>query len=130
MTADFKDFVNAWLLKANHDVITAQRLLDIEPMILDNACFHCQQAVEKSLKAFLAYSGKDILKTHDIYFLLSECAKIDNIFSTIDVLNINDFAVQARYPDSSIMPEINEARFFYELAIQVNALVKEKIVFT
>jgi len=99
-------------------------------MILDNACFHCQQAVEKSLKAFLTYSGKDIQKTHDIYFLLSECAKIDNIFSTIDVLNINDFAVQARYPDSSIMPDIDEARFFYQLAIQVNTLVKEKIVFS
>ena len=130
MTEDLKEFINAQLLKADHDIITAQRLLDIEPMILDNACFHCQQAVEKSLKAFLTYSGKDIQKTHDIYFLLSECAKIDNIFSTIDVLNINDFAVQARYPDSSIMPDIDEARFFYQLAIQVNTLVKEKIVFS
>ena len=51
MTADFKEYIKAWLLKADHDIISAQRLLEIEPMILDSACFHCQQAIEKSLKA-------------------------------------------------------------------------------
>ncbi len=44
MTTDQIAYINAWLLKAEHDMISAERLLEIEPMILDNACFHCQQA--------------------------------------------------------------------------------------
>jgi HEPN domain-containing protein len=56
-------------------------------MILDSACFHCQQAVEKSLKAFLCYMGKDIEKTHSITFLLSECSFFDPVFGSIDPLN-------------------------------------------
>ena len=58
MTPDFKEYINSWLQKAENDILSAQRLLEIEPMILDNACFHCQQAAEKSLKAFLHYKGK------------------------------------------------------------------------
>lgn len=80
MTPAFKEYINAWLQKAEHDIIRAQRLLEIEPMIMDNACFHCQQAIEKSLKGFLCYHGKDIEKTHNIIFLLAECVGFDPIF--------------------------------------------------
>ncbi len=52
MTPSVKTYIEAWLTKANNDLRSAQRLIEIEPMILDTACFHCQQAVEKSLKAF------------------------------------------------------------------------------
>ena len=130
MTADFKEYIKAWLLKADHDIISAQRLLEIEPMILDSACFHCQQAIEKSLKAFICYNGVNIEKTHDIYFLLDQCANFDPVFDTIEPLNINDYAVIGRYPDSALMPDINEARTYYQLAIQVNTLVKERIIFS
>jgi HEPN domain-containing protein len=52
MTPALMAYVESWIYKAEHDLISAQRLLEIEPMILDNACFHCQQAMEKLLKAF------------------------------------------------------------------------------
>ena len=60
MTPALKTYIVSWLDKAGHDIISAQRLLEIEPAILDNACFHCQQAIEKNLKAFLIYHGCDI----------------------------------------------------------------------
>jgi HEPN domain-containing protein len=66
MTPALKAYIESWLNKAEHDLISAQRLLEIEPMILDNACFHCQQAVEKCLKAYLIYNGFDIERTHNI----------------------------------------------------------------
>lgn len=47
--------VPSWLKKANIDLITVNWLVLIEPVILDTACFHCQQAIEKFLKAFLIY---------------------------------------------------------------------------
>ena len=129
MTPAVKEYLQAWLMKADHDIISAQRLLEIEPMILDKACFHCQQAVEKSLKAFLIYNSQEVERTHNIRSLLTECAQFDAVFNTIDPLNINAFAVQARYPDTSLMPEKEEAVALYRLAIEVNNLVKERIVF-
>src|SRR5690349_23405216 len=104
MTPALRAYIESWLSKANHDLLSAQRLIEIEPMILDNACFHCQQAIEKYLKAFLIYHNCDIQRTHNVIFLLSECARFDPVFSEVDPLNINAYAVQGRYPDSNFMP--------------------------
>lgn len=60
MTSAHKAYVESWLNKAEHDLMSAQRLIEIAPMILDNACFHCQQAMEKCLKAYLIYNGQEI----------------------------------------------------------------------
>jgi len=49
MTHALKAYVESWLDKAEHDLISAQRLLEIEPVILDNACFHF--IVNKPLKS-------------------------------------------------------------------------------
>lgn len=98
MTSAHKAYVESWLDKAEHDLMSAQRLIEIEPVILDNACFHCQQAMEKCLKAYLIYNGFDVQKTHDIIDLLVDCAKYDSIFAAIDPLDINAYAVRGRYP--------------------------------
>jgi HEPN domain-containing protein len=42
-----------WLVKAALDLRGAQIDLEAMPPLLEDALFHCQQAVEKSLKAFL-----------------------------------------------------------------------------
>ncbi|MES2378356.1 MAG: HEPN domain-containing protein [Bacteroidota bacterium] len=127
MIPELRAYISSWLTKAEHDLISAQRLLEIEPMILDNACFHCQQAIEKCLKAFLIYKGVDIERTHNIIFLLDQCANFDPVFSTIDSLNINAYAVQGRYPDTNLMPEIDEAQSYYQLALQIKQLVTDRI---
>lgn len=119
MTPELRTYIESWINKAEHDLISAQRLLEIEPMILDNAWFHCQQAIEKCLKAYLVYNGVDIERTHNIIFLLEQCAGFDSAFSTVDPLNINAFAVQGRYPDTNLMPEIEEAQTYYQLALNI-----------
>ena len=60
---------------------------------------------------------------------MDECSHFDPVFDTIDSLNMTDYAVGVRYPDFSFLPEIDEARKLYELAILVNNMVKERIVF-
>jgi HEPN domain-containing protein len=127
MTPALLAYVHSWLNKAEHDVMSAQRLLEIEPMILDNACFHCQQAIEKYLKAFLIYHGQDVERTHNIIFLLSQCANFDPVFATIDPMDINAYAVQGRYPDDNIMPEVTEAQSYYQLVIQIQSLVIARV---
>jgi len=130
MTSAHKAYVESWLNKAEHDLMSAQRLIEIEPMILDNACFHCQQAMEKCLKAYLIYNGFDVQKTHDIIDLLVDCANYDSIFAAIDPLDINAYAVRGRYPDSNLMPTKEEAEGYYQLALQIKALTSERIIFS
>jgi len=129
MTPALRDYIESWLEKADNDLATAQRLLDIKPMILDNACFHCQQAIEKYLKAYLNYNGKETERTHNIIFLLSQAADFDAVFATIDAMNINAYAVQARYPDFTIIPDEDEAKAYYQLALHIKSQVAERIVF-
>ena len=45
MNQGLKTYINEWLQKALNDLMSAERLLEIEPTILDTACFHCQQAI-------------------------------------------------------------------------------------
>ena len=130
MTPALHTYILTWLDKAEHDMMSAQRLLEIEPAILDNACFHCQQAIEKSLKAFLIYKGSDVERTHNIIFLLSQCANFDPSFATVDPLNINVYAVQGRYPDSNLIPTTDEAKSYYQLALQINKMVIDRIIFS
>ena len=130
MTPALKLYIESWFDKAEHDLMSAQRLLEIEPMILDTACFHCQQAVEKYLKAFLIFSGEDVEKTHSVTFLLKQCSKYDPEFAEIDPIDINSYAVRGRYPDANLMPSKEEAEGYYRLALQVKSLVTERIIFS
>ncbi|MHB1645175.1 MAG: HEPN domain-containing protein [bacterium] len=57
---------NILFKKAENDLINAKVLFESDKTTGDGICFHCQQAVEKYLKAYLAYNNKEIIKTHDI----------------------------------------------------------------
>lgn len=128
MNKHFVEYLNEWMRKSKNDILAAQRLIELEPIILDYACFHCQQAIEKSLKAFLFFNKVDVEKTHNIILLLEQCAQFDAIFNSIEVGDINNFAVDSRYPDLSDLPELDEANKYYQLALEVYNLVKERIV--
>lgn len=51
------DLIQAWLLKAHKDVVFAGEALDKGEDYTDIACFHAQQAAEKTLKAYLVWLG-------------------------------------------------------------------------
>ncbi|MQL51620.1 HEPN domain-containing protein [Desulfofundulus thermobenzoicus] len=59
---DKNELAKGWVLKAESDLATARRMLASEGPF-DTACFHCQQAIEKFLKAFLAFQGQQIPRT-------------------------------------------------------------------
>ena len=56
----------AWMVKAWRDLETARRAATGEPPFYDIAVYHCQQAAEKAVKAFLVHHGTPYEKTHDI----------------------------------------------------------------
>ncbi|MBI3511322.1 MAG: HEPN domain-containing protein [Bacteroidetes bacterium] len=124
-----KEHILSWLEKVEHDFSSAQVLFEHNPLVLDVPCFLCQQSVEKYLKAYLFYNSQDIEKTHDCEFLLEKCGHFDPDFRGIDLKNINDFAVDIRYPDEAIAPDHSQAMVYLQITEKIRDLVRSKISF-
>ena len=127
MNNETKQFIRDWITKANEDLLVINRLTAGSVIATSAICFHCQQLVEKILKAYLIANGKEIRKTHNIEFLLSECADFDNEFNEIDPKNLSDFGVEVRYPGDMYQPSENEALEYKRLAIEIKNFVTDKI---
>ena len=117
-----------WLEKAEHDLIAAKLIMDNQPIILDVACFHCQQAIEKYLKTFLVLKNQDFPKTHNLDILLKNCSDLNAEFAALDMGNLEDFAVRGRYPHDFIIPDAAETLNFYQIALDVKALVLKEVI--
>lgn len=75
--------VRQWLLKADHDLRSAARLMSGDgEALLDTAVYHCQQAAEKALKAYLTAHCVVFPKIHLLLPLLALCTDIDNSHDT------------------------------------------------
>lgn len=98
----------------------------------DAICFHSQQCAEKYLKAFLVFHGKQVPRTHNIAWLIVQCADIDSDFMELlqgDIPMLSTYAVEVRYPDfgPTSFPSLDEARQAIELAEEVRAFVRMKL---
>ncbi len=107
--------------------MVVNKLTEFEIIATSSVCFHCQQAVEKFLKAFLIANGVEIKKTHNIEYLLAECADFDRDFSGIDPGELSDFGVDMRYPGDLYIPDQQETMEYKNLALEIKNLVEEKI---
>jgi HEPN domain-containing protein len=89
-----------WLIKARHDRSAAMKILTPDCEEFDAAAFHCQQAVEKLLKAWLVFRRRPFEKVHDLGLLLYYCASEDRAFETLrDAIEpLTVYAVAFRYP--------------------------------
>jgi HEPN domain-containing protein len=65
-----------WLQKCAVDLQSAKRLVAAPPL-LESVFFFSQQVVEKSLKAFLVWHGKQIDWTHDIGRIAIEVLQVN-----------------------------------------------------
>jgi len=92
------DVPHELLALAERDYQAARILAQAETPQMDAAGFHLQQAVEKSLKAWLALRSIDYPRTHDLNPLLGLLEDQDeNIEPFWRLLELNPFAVQFRY---------------------------------
>ncbi|MFA5326915.1 MAG: HEPN domain-containing protein [Prolixibacteraceae bacterium] len=127
MNQETKNYIRQWILKAGEDLIVIDKLTQFEVVAASAVCFHCQQVVEKYLKAFLIAHGVEIRKTHNIEFLLAECEEFDSDFGLIDPKDLNDFGVDIRYPGDIYSPTIEETLAHKQIALDVKALVEQKL---
>jgi HEPN domain-containing protein len=113
--------VAAWLERARQDLRAAEVDLDAGPPLLGDAAFHCQQAVEKALKAFLTRSDHPFRATHDIGELALACLEHDPSLEALlrESAPLTEYAWRVRYPGELFEPERREVEDAYRLARRV-----------
>ena len=90
------------LLRKGESDLAAARVLAADPDPHDEAIgFHAQQAVEKAVKAVLAFSQVETPRTHDLTFLVELLGENDIEAPTVLVESewLSPWAVTTRYDD-------------------------------
>jgi len=97
----------AWLSRAKDDLRGAEIDLAASPPLRGDAAFHCQQAVEKALKAFLTWHDRPFRKTHDLVELGAECVAIDPPLEPHlrGTAPLTEYAWRYRHPGEPSHPE-------------------------
>jgi len=121
-------FAKEWVMKAQSDLETAE-ILYREKGPTDSLCFHCQQAAEKMLKAFLVFNKGKYSKIHDLINLLNICKKIDESFKNLEneASFLNRFYVETRYPPEIINYTREECEEALGLAQKLTQFILNKI---
>lgn len=90
-----------WVGKAEDDWQGAQQLAAKRPPLRDLACFHCQQAAEKYLKALLQEKGVPVPKIHELESLLDLLLPHNATLAPLRRIlqSLTQYAVDYRYPD-------------------------------
>jgi HEPN domain-containing protein len=65
-----EELVKNWFVKAQHDLLAAQKLSSDAEVYGDIAIYHCQQSAEKAIKGFLILHDQTFPRTHDVRLLL------------------------------------------------------------
>lgn len=106
------DETRAWLQKASNDLRAAEALRDTSPPLFAESAFHCQQAAEKALKAFLTWNGRAFRKTHNLEEVGEQCVSVDSALrDAVDrAVPLSEYAWKFRYPGSPYEPTAAEAQ--------------------
>jgi len=120
------DFVKQWLKKAEGDMKTAELLLNAELNEYFTCAFHCQQAAEKFIKAFLVRHQIEFRKTYNLEELSALVGKIDPQLSNEIAFCkwLTPYGVEFRYPGE--YPEVNKNTA--EKAYKETSLVKDAVM--
>ncbi|MGI8992431.1 MAG: HEPN domain-containing protein [Bryobacteraceae bacterium] len=112
------EVLRVWVRKAEHDLEAARRIMATEDGCpYDTACFHCQQACEKYLKALLTLGGIHAPRTHDLAKMFALLpVPIQPEIDVAALLSLNSYAVDVRYPDDWREPQRTEAVRAMEIA--------------
>ena len=123
-----REEVGFWLKYANMDRETIKGMSNHYPLQLEIICYHCQQACEKMLKAYLVSQNIEPKKTHDLEALLALCVEKDKEFESLitECSFLTPYAVQSRYPNEleTLEHHMEKAKRYTE---KICSFIKEKM---
>ncbi len=90
-----------WLRHAESDLALA-RSTATPKVLLEDLCFHAQQAAEKALKAVLLAKDISLPRTHSIRMLLDLLPEDLDVPETVEgAAVLTEYAVTSRYPSAT-----------------------------
>lgn len=100
-----------WFAQAEADLVSARDSLSGHHY--EWACFQCQQAGEKALKALLYRLGRREIITHSLRDLVRACANAGQALQMLEepARRLDAFYIQTRYPDSLLGSDIPATYF-------------------
>jgi HEPN domain-containing protein len=122
-----KKLTGEWVRKAENAIAAARQLIKQKPILPDEIGFHCQQAIEKYLKALQFEQGIAIKKTHDLVFLLKELTPADPTLKLLrpGLKEITRYSGEFRYP--GLDATSRQARAAYKKALIVRNEIRERL---
>jgi len=92
-----------WIHFAMADYTAAINMVLLhKPIPIEIVCYHCQQAAEKLLKAYIIAKNETLIKTHDLVVLLNQCRQYSADFDSHakSCMALTTFASHSRYPSN------------------------------
>lgn len=104
--------ITGWLAKAEDDLRVARLLIAEENRLNAAGAYHCQQAAEKALKAWLTARNVVFPKTHDLETLLHLSRPGEAGFAAYaeQARALTPLATEYRYPGDLFEPTSAQAR--------------------
>lgn len=113
-------------IKAEEDFAAAKNLSKLDGFSEEIVLFHCQQAIEKILKAYLDSKGVIYPKSHDLEVLLSICVEKNADFNQIDfVVSLTPYAVEIRYDELIEIPREEIMEFVRQTEVALAFVLKK-----
>ena len=128
-----KKQVKDWIFLAEKDLNASEILIKEEYPLTNIIAFHCQQTIEKYLKAILLENDIPLIITHDLIKLNGMIKEIKDLgIDENKLIPINEVYVEARYPgEIGLMPDgvpTNEqAMEFIDFAKEVKAIIIKEL---
>jgi HEPN domain-containing protein len=118
MSDHHNKIIKSWIEKADHDLGSAKIIFQHLPDYFDTIAFHCQQAVEKYIKACLVNLNIDFKRSHDLLYLLELLSgQTDVTTETFDkAIQLNEYSVEIRYPNQIIFLSNEELKSAISIA--------------
>jgi HEPN domain-containing protein len=123
---DRNELVKNWIVKAQHDLLAAQKLSSDPEIYSDIAIYHCQQSAEKAIKGFLILHNQSFPKTHDLRLLVQLAIVINPSFEDYQEAAelLTPYATEFRYPSDVMQPTTEELQEAIEKASEIFNFIK------
>ena len=120
---------NEWFEKAGRDLKSA-KVLKQNDCGNDVVAFHCQQAIEKSLKGYLLKHIGQAAEGHSLIYLCKEASNYDIEFKKRlkDCAFVNQYYIETRYPaDAPLVVSDDEANECISIADEIYRMATKSI---
>ena len=118
--------VRRWVQKAENDFRNAEYVLTLkEDYPFDTVSYHCQQCVEKYLKALLILRNLISREPHDLVILFNLLKDVETLPLQVEkVQPLNRYSIESRYPGDWEPIEESEARSAFEMVRNIRRVIR------